>query len=92
MRKGRIIMKVLCEEAVHIDFSGLDIKYSFVEYDSEGKVGYGLIAEMYSENALVGREEHFASYELSKAVKLYGILIKHKVTPVDLEYVIEDLE
>ncbi|MCD7777306.1 MAG: DUF6514 family protein [Clostridiales bacterium] len=83
-------MTKLCEEAVHIDFSGLDIKYIFIQAEEEAKPVYGFIAEMYDEGVLTGRAEEKAGSELSSAVKLYGMLIKHKVTPIDLKYVIED--
>ncbi|MCC8097541.1 MAG: DUF6514 family protein [Eubacterium sp.] len=83
-------MVKICEETVHIDFSGLDIKYSFIQAEEEGKPVYGFIAELYDEGTLTGKAEEKTGKSLSEAVKLYGLLIKHKVTPVDLKYVIED--
>ncbi|MCD7904323.1 MAG: DUF6514 family protein [Clostridiales bacterium] len=83
-------MTKLCEETVHIDLSELDVKYSFMETEEEGKPVYGFIAELYENGVIVGRAEEKATASLSKAVKLYGMLIKSKATPVDLKYVIED--
>ncbi len=84
-------MKIICSENVHIEDTDMNVKYSFVKNDSDSGDSYGFIAELYKESALIGEEKIFdVTKDLGKAVKLYGLFISHKPTPIDLKYVIED--
>ncbi|MCD8089760.1 MAG: DUF6514 family protein [Clostridiales bacterium] len=83
-------MNILCSETVSIDFTDYEVKYGFETAGESGEAVYGFIAELYEKGKPVGKAEERISGGLAEAVKLYGLLIKNKVTPVDLKYVIED--
>lgn len=83
-----IKMKLIAKENVTIEENGAEIRY--VLFESNGH--YGFEAEYYDGEKFDGRAAaENVTKDLGKAVKLYGLFIKNKVTPVDLEYVIEDL-
>lgn len=84
-------MRELTEETVHIENMGIEIRYGFLVGNVDGKEIYGLSAGLCENGNSITKAEVSIGDDLAKAIKLYGILIKHKVTPIDLEYVIEDL-
>lgn len=82
--------KILCEETVRIKPFGLKVKYIFTECKANNSTVYSFTTELYENNVLKGSATRSAGEDLGKAIKLYGMLIKNKVTPIGLEYVIED--
>ena len=85
-------MDIICSERVSIENTDMDMKYFFVKDNSESGYSYGFIAELYKNSALIGKEKILGvTHDLGKAVKLYGLFINHKPTPIDLKYVIEDI-
>ncbi len=84
-------MRELTEETVHIENMGIEIRYGFLVGNVDGKEVYGLSAGLCENGSPITKAEVSIGDDIAKAIKLYGILIKHKVTPIDLEYVIEDL-
>ncbi len=82
-------MKLIANENVNIEESGAVIYYYI--YENDGK--FSVKAE-YFENGKISGTAEAADFSgnLGDAFKLYGMLIKHKITPIDLEYVIEDMK
>lgn len=82
--------KILHESTAHDYLNGLDIKYTIVENNSKNAISYSIKAELFVDYILKTQAEQTVICDSSMLYELYNTLVQHQVTPIDLEYVIED--
>ncbi|MCD7855881.1 MAG: hypothetical protein LUG66_09765 [Clostridiales bacterium] len=83
-------MKLISEEFVEDENCGLVFKYEFLQSAEKGEGPYILRTELFKEGVKTGEAEEIFN-TLEKAVKLYGLAIKTKITPLNLKYIKEDM-
>lgn len=85
-----MLRKILHESIAHDYLNGLDIKYTIIENNSENAISYIIKAELFVDYILKTQAEQTVICDSSMLSELYNTLVQYQVTPIDLEYVIED--